>query len=324
MQVGKIMRAATLALLALTTEKNFGMERGTVLDGQPVTSRFLGASRTVRIYVPPSYNRERRRRYPVLYVHDGQNVFSTAGTNCCFGWGSWELDKTVDRFVNEQKMREIIVVGIDNSHDRYVEYRGPAYPFTEEDLQKLKRKPPAPGDNTKFDRYARFLIEELKPKIDREYRTLKRTANTAVMGSSLGGIASLALAWEHPKTFGAAASLSGSFQIEKRNFLENVLGSSPQKPKPTRIYLDSGTRDFAGDDDGRKDTEAVAAELRRIGWKGGKNLMHYVDLKPLSPDELEREALRRDKWKEAQNSQHNEFYWRLRVWRALVFFFPPK
>src|SRR5262245_27768946 len=236
-QFGKIMRAATLVLLALTTEKNFSMEQGTVWDGQPVTSRFLGASRTVRIYLPPSYNRERRRRYPVLYVHDGQNVFSTAGTNCCFGWGSWELDKTVDRLINEHRMREIIVVGIDNSRDRYAEYRGPAYPFTEEDLQKMKRKPPAPGDDTKFDQYTRFLIEELKAKIDREYRTLKGAANTAVMGSSLGGIVSLALVWEHPKTFGAAASLSGSFQIEKKNLLKNVLGTSPQKPKPIRIYL---------------------------------------------------------------------------------------
>ena len=134
----------------------------------------------------------------------------------------------------------------------------------------------------------------------------------------------MALAWEHPKVFGAAASLSGSFQIESRHFVQSVLGAYRQKPKPIRIYLDSGKVDFTGDDDGRKDTGAVAAELRRIGWKDRKNLMHFVDLKPRTEPELERAGLRRDKWKEAQSSQHNEFYWRQRVWRALVFLFPAK
>ena len=86
----------------------------------------------------------------------------------------------------------------------------------------------------------------------------------------------------------------------------------------------SGTIDFTGDDDGRKLTTAVAAELRCIGWKGGKNLKHFVDLKPLSEAELEIADFRGDKWKEAQKSQHNEFYWRLRAWRALEFLFPPK
>ncbi len=74
-------------------------------------------------------------------------------------------------------------------------------------------------------------------------------------------------------------------------------------------------------DDGQKLTAAVVEELKRIGW--GKDLMHYVDSKPLTVAELEKTGLRRDKWGEAQTSQHNEFYWRLRVWRALTFLFPP-
>ena len=67
-------------------------------------------------------------------------------------------------------------------------------------------------------------------------------------------------------------------------------------------------------------TTEVAEEFRRIGW--GNELMHFVDEKPLTLPELEKTDLRRDKWKEAQTSQHNEFYWRLRVWRALTFLFP--
>src|SRR5216110_2135260 len=108
------------------------------------------------------------------------------------------------------------------------------------------------------------------------------------MGSSLCGLCSLALAWEHPETFGKAASLSGAFQVERTNFLSNVLRAYRGKAKPIRIYLDSGTIDFSGGDDGRKNTDAVAAQLRRVGWKQGRNLEHFVDLKPLTEPELEK------------------------------------
>src|SRR5262249_54100724 len=156
-----------------------------------------------------------------------------------------------------------------------------------------KGKRVTPDEPTRFDAYEKFLAQELKPMIDRKYRTRPSAANTAVMGSSLGGICSLALAWENAKVFGAAASLSGSFQIEKRNFLEQGLRPYPGKRKPLRLYLDSGTIDFTGDDDGRKHTDAVVGELQRIGWKEGVNLVHFVDASPMTSAELERAGLRR-------------------------------
>jgi len=299
------------------------MGQGNLLKEEVVASRHLGTNRTVRIYLPPSYAQEPRRRYPVLYLHDGQNVFSSAGTNCCFGWGSWELDKTADRLAAKGQMREIILVAVNNSRARYAEYRGPASASAKEEKGASKRKPPSGRSGSAFENYANFLIQELKPKIDREYRTLKGPAHTGVLGSSLGGICSLALAWEYPRTFGLAASMSGSFQIEKKQFLQEVLRGYQGRRKPLRLYLDSGTIDFTGDDDGRKNTEAVAVELRRIGWNDGANLQHFVDLHPLGEGELEETGLRRDKWREAQHSQHNEFYWRQRAWRPLVFLFPP-
>ena len=98
-------------------------------------------------------------------------------------------------------MRPIIIVAIDCSASRYREYRGPI----------------APGaDNRAYESYARFLLQELKPRIDRDYRTLRGPEHTGVLGSSMGGICSVALAWEHPETFGLAASLSGAFQVEKQ------------------------------------------------------------------------------------------------------------
>jgi predicted alpha/beta superfamily hydrolase len=305
-------RVFTTLLLTLLTCQHT-MSQGTLLPPRVVGSKILATNRTVRIYLPPSYPTAPRRRYPVLYVHDGQNVFSTAGTNACFGWGGWDLDRTADRLIAEGRMREILIVAVDNSRSRYGEYRGLTQPGDS-----------SASTNTAFDRYARFLVFELKPLIDRTFRTLKTPVSTAVMGSSLGGIASLSLAWSHPETIGNAASLSGSFQIEKKAFLENVLRPAPRRPGRIRVYLDSGVVDFTGDDDGRRNTVAVAAELRRLGWKDGKDLLHFVDEAPMNEAQLAASGLRCDKWEEAKHSQHNEFYWRQRAGRALAFLFPPK
>jgi enterochelin esterase-like enzyme len=272
-----------------------------------VTSRFLQGERTVRLYLPPSYAKESQRRFPVLYLHDGQNVFSSAGTNIAFGWGNWQLDLTGDELCRAGKMQEIIMVAVDNSPARFAEYGGL--------VRAVSSNTP-----TAFENYSEFLIHELKPRIDAQYRTRPDPANTGLMGSSMGGICSVVMAWQHPEIFGRAASLSGAFQVDT-NFLERVLRPYDGKPKPIRYYLDSGVADFMGGDDGRKRTEAVATELRRIGW--GNQLEYYVDARPLNLAELEKSGLRKDKWAEAQTSQHNEFYWRLRAWRALTFLFPP-
>jgi len=305
-----------------------------LLTPQSMPSKYLGTNRTVRIYLPPSYFKQPSRRYPVLYLHDGQNVFSSAGTDCCFGWGSWEMDHIADTLIAEGKMREIIMVAVDNSRYRYQEYRGPAYKYSKRELAELKRRPSGANDDSRFENYSNFLIKELKPYIDKKFRTLPKSQNTGIMGSSLGGICSLAIAWENPKVFGLAASLSGSFQVERSYFLTNVLqsartdrGRSPAAagkatPRSLRIYLDSGVIDFTGDDDGRRYTDRVAAMLRELGWRDEINLKHFTD-QPMLELDLGRSGLREDKWHEAETSQHNEFYWRMRAWRPLTFLFPP-
>jgi S-formylglutathione hydrolase FrmB len=140
------------------------------------------------------------------------------------------------------------------------------------------------------------------------------------MGSSVGGLCSVVLAWDHPEIFGGAASLSGTDIAEQTNFFNNVLKTFHGPPKAFRVYLDSGSVDFTGGDDGRSLAGQVAAEFRRIGWTG-KNLVWFTDARPLTPKQFEQTGLRRDKWQEAQINQHNEFYWRLRAWRALTFLF---
>jgi predicted alpha/beta superfamily hydrolase len=315
---GFIPRSVTIALFFATT-----MSPARLLPPQSLPSKHLGANRTIRIYLPPSYDTAPGRRYPVLYMHDGQNVFSAAGPDCCFGWGSWNIDRTADALIAEGKMREIIIVAVDNSRNRYQEYRGPAYPYSKRELADLKRRPSGANDESRFENYTAFLVKELKPHIDREFRTMKQARNAGLMGSSLGGICSLALAWQNPRVFGLAASLSGSFQIERSCFLTNTLQAFRGKPKPIRIYVDSGVIDYTGDDDDLRFTGRVAAALRRIGWRDEVNLLHFTDDHPLTESELRQSDLRHDKWKEAETSQHNEFYWRKRSWRALTFLFPP-
>jgi enterochelin esterase-like enzyme len=295
-------------LLAIRLQTGLGQEY--LIRDEVVHSQRVGADRTIQIFLPASYQTDSQRRYPVLYVQDGQNLFSTAGTNCAFGWGNWQLDKTADKLARAGRMQEIIMVAVDNSSARREEYGGLHH---------------AAGlaTNSAFENYESFLITELKPRIDREFRTLPGPAHTAVMGSSVGGLCSAMLAWDHPEIFGGVASLSGTDIAEQTNFLDNVLKTFHGPLKPFRVYLDSGVVDLTGGDDGRSLTRQVAAEFRRIGWTD-KNLKLFTDAKLLTPEQLEKAGLRRDKWKDAQTNQHNEFYWRLRAWRALTFLFPPE
>jgi len=287
-----------------------GVRQASSLLDTTVDSQSLGGDRGVHFCLPASYRTDLVSHYPVLYLHDGQNVFSLGGTDTTFGWGSWELDRTVDSLCHEKKMQEIIVVSVDNSHARPEEYGG---------THHVQGGFPT---KTAFEKYEEFLTRELKPRVDSEYRTLPEAAHTAVMGSSMGGLCSLVLAWDNPQIFGAAASLSGAFPVSRPNFLDDVLKGYKGPPKPFRAYLDSGVVGSTGGDDGRSRTEQVVAELRRIGWAPG-NLQWFVDERTLTRKELEKSNLRPDKWNEALTSQHNEFYWRRRAWRALTFIFPP-
>ena len=284
------------------------MAQSNVLPLHSFASSALGRSRNIQIALPASYDASNALRYPVVYLHDGQNVFSTAGNGVAFGWGNWRADVTARELTQSQKASEVILVAIHNSEERYQEYKGP---------NLLSVTNPTP-----YQRYARFLVEELKPWVDQHFRTRIGPSDTAIIGSSMGGLASLALAWEHPDVFGGVGCLSGAFQVEKTNFLRNILAPYAKGAKGFRIYLDSGVVDFSGGDDGQRNTERVVFELRRIGWKDGVDLRHFVDAHPLSSDQVRATDLPASKWDEAQRNQHNEFYWRLRFGAALEFLFP--
>ena len=215
-----------------------------------VHSEFLALDRKVIVWLPPSYATDTERRYPVLYMHDGQQIFdpqtSTHGRD-------WEVDEWCTKLIADGKLQEIIVVGAYCTANRYEEY-SPA----------LKGKD-----------YARFLIEELKPMIDREYRTLPGRETTAVAGSSMGGKISFYLAWAHPDVYFGAACLSPAFAYKDDRHELDMVEASTNTPD-LRLYFYCGE----GDDLERKlipGMRTMADLLKQRGYEEGRNLLVAED-----------------------------------------------
>lgn len=215
-----------------------------------VKSGFLKYPHHVIIFLPPSYlEASNTNRYPVLYAHDGQNLFDP---KTAFGGNEWKLDETLDRLYQKGLAREVIVVGVYNNSMRIDEYTPhPAW----------VRMTGATNGGLLTD-YARFLVEELKPYIDSNYRTLTGPADTAVMGSSLGGLASFYLLGTRPDTFGAAFCFSSSFWWKDRAVLKDI--RTMRFSSSARLYIDGGYNEEAGGV--WADNRMVLSELESKGF----------------------------------------------------------
>jgi enterochelin esterase-like enzyme len=213
------------------------------------------APRPLYVYLPPSYDERPDARYPVLYLHDGQNVWSDP--DCCFGHGGWYLEVTCERLWAEGRLREVILVGVPNSPDRMREYGTP-------DMLGAADDP-----------YVRYLVDVVKPFVDERYRTRPGPEDTAAMGSSLGGLVSFTLAFTHPDVFGQVACLSSSFWFEAARGHDAFDVLAERGKLPVRIYIDSGT---AGESqDGAPNTRRMARLLDEAGWTPGVDLEHFED-----------------------------------------------
>jgi predicted alpha/beta superfamily hydrolase len=246
-------------------------------------SRFLKHDRDALIYLPPGYETDKKRRYPVLYLHDGQNLFD--GSTAFVKGREWRVDETAQKLIESGAIEPIIIVGVYNTGDRTDEYTPDADP-------KYKVGGLA-------DRYGRMLTEELKPFIDANYRTLPDAAHTGLGGSSLGGLVTLYLAMRYPNTFGRIAVMSPSVWWSNRHILKAVNGL-PHK-LPFRVWLDMGTSE-GGDEaathlDNARD---LRDELLGKGWKLGSELYYF----------------------EAAGAGHNEEAWADRMDLILRFLFP--
>jgi predicted alpha/beta superfamily hydrolase len=224
-----------------------------------------GAGRThrYRVFLPPGYGENQLRRYPVLYMQDGQNLFFP---HEAFQGQHWRIAETLSLLDAMNAIEPLIVVGIYPNHREH-DYTQPGY-----------------------EDYGRFIAGELKAAIDGEYRTLPGPGHTAVMGSSLGGVVSFYLAWQHPDIFGMAACLSSTFGW-RDDLRARVMR---ERRRNVCIYLDSGWPR-----DNYEATRDMRALLLAQGFTSGRDL-HYLSF----PEAL-----------------HNESSWAMRVHVPIQLFF---
>jgi predicted alpha/beta superfamily hydrolase len=243
-------------------------------------SRFLRNQRDLIVYTPPGYRDQPERRFPVLYLHDGQNLFD--GATSFIPGQDWHVGQTADACIQSGAVEPLIIVGMYNTKARIREY-------TPTHVPKL--------GGGRADRYAKFLIEEVKPFVDHEYRTLHGSRSTGVGGSSLGGLVSLYVGLKHAAIFGKIAALSPSVwwnQLVIHRFVQSM----HVEPRP-RIWLDIGTREgprIVGD------VEQFRDVLLDKGWRPEMDL-HY---------------------ERVEGAEHNEAAWAQRVGPFLQFLYPAR
>jgi predicted alpha/beta superfamily hydrolase len=251
-------------------------------------SQALNNNRDVIVYLPPGYDRDKQRRYSVLYLHDGQNLFD--GATSFIPEQEWRVDEAAQSLIAGGRIEPLIIVGVYNTgKDRVNEYT----PVEDPNYK-------AGG---KADLYGRLLVEELKPFIDEAYRTKKGATHTGLGGSSLGGLVSIYLALKYPKVFGRVAVVSPSVWWAKNQIIRYV-ESLPKNP-PLRIWLDIGTKEGRNAEEAQKTVNGarlLKETLIKKGWTLGKNL----------------------KYLEAPDAEHNERAWAARVEAMLEFLFPRK
>ena len=247
---------------------------GVSLLGEPLAMPGLERKRQLRIYLPPGYATS-NKRYPVLYMHDGQNLFDNATAYA----GEWKVDETLDALAREGKL-EMIVVGIDNGQDKR--------------MTELNA-----WDNEQFGKgegqaYTDFIVKTVKPMIDRQYRTLAGRAHTAIMGSSMGGLASHYALVQYPQVFSKAGVFSPAYWTAQPSF--DFVAAKPV-PKDARVFL------LMGEKEGPQmnaDVKRMAQVMKQTGHPAANTVLKLVP-----------------------GAEHNEAFWAGELREALLWMFAP-
>lgn len=236
-------------------------EPGTLERYANFESRFV-APRHVDVWLPPGYGQDQKARYPVLYMHDGQNIFDPETSYTKIDWG---VDESVSRLIEEDQHYATIIVGLWNTPQRYEEYM-PQKPFLGMKNSAALRK----HGELLSDNYLKFIVQEVKPFIDSNYRTLPDQPHTAIMGSSMGGLISAYAVCEYPGVFSAAGCVSTHWPADNGIVLSYLEKALPD-PQTHRFYFDYGTEGTDANYEAyqqRADTMLSAA-----GYEPGKNWM---------------------------------------------------
>ena len=219
-------------------------------------SEVLKNKRKIRIYLPPSYSTEKNKYYPVLYVHDGQNVFHGAES---FSGESWNLHQTAEKLIRGNMMEEIIIVAADNMKEKRLSE------YAHQDGLYKGEKVKARGFA-----YEKFLIRELMPFIAENYRIKEGPENTALMGSSMGGLVTFNIGLRRSDLFGKLGVMSPSFWWGKTSPLEKI-NSYKYQNRNSKIWLDTGEAEGKF----MSFTENVISKLKHLKNDLNLDLIYY-------------------------------------------------
>ncbi len=229
------------------------------------TSRFLQGERDISVYVPPGYEEQTERQYPLLILQDGQNLFDPA-TSFIRG-KTWRMAETADDAIDAGEVEPLIIAGVANAGERRLAEYTPSRDM------KL-----GGGD---AGQYALMVTRELLPFLRAQYRLRSAPADTGIGGSSLGALVSLWIGLRHAETFGKLAVLSPSVWWNHRYILAYLNDVAPELVRRPRMWLD------VGDQEGRRtlaDTRALDARLRALGWREDVDL-HFEEIAGGTHDE---------------------------------------
>jgi predicted alpha/beta superfamily hydrolase len=259
--------------------------RGHVMRLDRACSAALSNCRDVTAYVPPGYASPANASvtYPVLFMHDGQNVWSDH--DCCFGHTGWEIDTTLDAEIAANRVAPLIVIAAEHSNARNNEYG---------------LSPQA------MEAFMQFQVDELQPAALAQVRWNQQ--RVAVAGSSLGGLVSMHLALSYPQTFGAVASLSGAFwplQDTDQALRDRLPAYGKQ---PLAVYIDHGGN-VGANSDGAADSVEVRDMMIGLGWQRS-------DSPSCTPSETTLCYFNEP------GATHDELAWKARAWRFLRYLFP--
>ncbi|MEO8045458.1 MAG: alpha/beta hydrolase-fold protein [Spartobacteria bacterium] len=258
---------------------------GNIQSHPQFESRILRNKRDVQVYLPPGYRRSRRRRYPVLYLHDGQNVFDAA---TAFAGVEWGVDESAERLTTKRLIEPLIIVAVANTGEKRIHEYAPSRGIIDSSAPRKKRS------RGKLRKYGDFLRDELKPFIDGTYRTRPEAEFTGLGGSSLGGLATLSLGLWFPEVFNRLAVMSPSIWWDDC-VIYRMLDKLKEKP-PLKIWLDTGTQE-----PGWERARDLRDRLVERGWR--------VD------DDLQ--------YTEVEGGDHSEGAWGARFEAVLRYLYPP-
>jgi enterochelin esterase-like enzyme len=281
---------------------------GTIVDLGIVQSKFTDPRRVV-VWLPSSYRKD-GPTHAVLYMHDGQNLFDKATA----GYGmEWEIDEHLDRLIREKQVRPAIVVGIWNTPKRLQEYvPSKAFASLPDDYRGKVRA--LYGGDPLSDGYLKFIVRELKPRIDRQFRVKSDRSDTVIIGSSMGALISLYAIDEYPELFGGAGMMSthwplvinpdnspvsdADYEVVSSAF-ERYLEPALPDPATHRLYFDHGTETL--DAVYKRYQDRVDSVVERRGYVLGRNWLT----------------------RNYPGQKHNEISWASRVAVPLQFLLPP-